>query len=220
MIIEYLSNHWVDLIGYTASVFVAASFYMKTIIPLRIFAILANVFFASYGYLAGLYPVLILHIFLFPLNILRLRQMQQLIADVKGAIEDDGAVEPLLPYMTRAMYDEGELLFKKGDPADKIYYIGNGSIRLLDLDIVVGENQILGEMGIFSPYKQRTDTAICNTKMEVFAIDEDKINQLYYQNPSFGFYLIKLLTKRFILNAEMLNKKMISQSHAQEKESD
>ncbi len=215
MIIEYLSNNWVELVGYTASCFVAASFYMKTIIPLRILAILSNIFFASYGFLAGAYPVLILHVFLFPLNIIRLRQMKQLIRDVKGAIEDDTGVEPLLPYMTRMTYEEGDILFKKGDSADKMYYIGSGSIRLFDLDIVVGENQIIGEMGIFSPFKQRTDTAICNMKMEVFVIDEDKINQLYYQNPSFGFYLIKLLTKRFILNAETMNKKMISQRHEQ-----
>mgnify|MGYP001550789068 CR=1 FL=1 len=211
IVFDYLNDNWIDLLGYIASVFVAASFYMKTIIPLRVFAILSNVFFVSYGLLAGLYPVLILHVCLFPLNIIRLRQMQKLVKDVKSAIEDEAAVEPLLPYMTKVHYQEGDILFKKGDEADKMFYIGTGSIRLTDLKIDVGANQLLGEMGIFSPYKQRTDTAVCNEKMEVFEIDEDKINQLYYQNPSFGFYLIKLLTKRFILNAESMNKKFAEQ---------
>jgi len=31
-------------------------------------------------------------------------------------------------------------------------------------------------------------------------IDEHKITQLFFQNPSFGYYLIQLVIKRFILN--------------------
>jgi CRP-like cAMP-binding protein len=104
--------------------------------------------------------------------------------------------------MSKVRYKKGDVLFEKGDNADKMYYIGSGSVRLLDLDINVGVKQIIGEMGIFSPFKERTDTAVCDEDMDVFVIDEDKINQLYYQNPSFGFYLIRLLTKRFILNAQ------------------
>jgi CRP/FNR family transcriptional regulator, cyclic AMP receptor protein len=83
-----------------------------------------------------------------------------------------------------------------------MYYICSGSITLVDLNIQVKQGQLIGEMGIFSPFNERTDTAICDSDMEIYMIDEDKINQLYYQNPQFGFYLIRLLTKRFILNAQ------------------
>lgn len=200
---NYLQLHWIDLIGYAASFFVAATFYMKTIIPLRILAIISNVLFVTYGFLLGVYPILILHLFLFPLNIIRLREMKKLISDVKSAIHnDDGAVEPLLPYMSKLTMKKGDVLFEKGEKADAMYYIKSGSITLVDLDIKVGENQLIGEMGIFSPFNERTDTAVCNCDMDIFIIDEDKVNQLYYQNPEFGFYLIRLLTKRFILNAQ------------------
>jgi CRP/FNR family transcriptional regulator, cyclic AMP receptor protein len=101
-ILHYIQSNWIDIIGYVASVFVAATFYMKTIIPLRILAMISNLLFICYASLAGLYPVLLLHIFLFPLNIIRLREMKKLITDVKSAIlGDDTSVEPLLPYMRK-----------------------------------------------------------------------------------------------------------------------
>ncbi len=46
--------------------------------------------------------------------------------------------------------------------------------------------------------------------MDVYVITEDKINQLYYQNPEFGFYLIKLLTGRFIKNEENARRKNLT----------
>ncbi len=206
IITGYISGHWIDIIGYIASIFVAATFYMKTIIPLRIFAIISNIFFVTYGFFGALYPVLILHIFLFPLNIFRLVQMKRLIKDVQQAMDDDGAMKPLIPYMSKSYFEEGDVLFRKGDKADKMYYIASGSVKLTDLDISVSSGQILGEMGIFSPFRERTDTAVCESRLEIFTIDEDKIKQLYYQNPTFGFYLIKLLTKRFIANyIKMMN---------------
>jgi len=94
-------NLWIQTAGYIASLFVAASFYMKTIIPLRLFAIGSNIAFIIYGAGAGLYPVLILHLFLFPLNIIRLMQMRKLIHNVKEASDGDYTLESLIPYMTR-----------------------------------------------------------------------------------------------------------------------
>jgi len=211
-IIGYFFKHWVEVVGYIASILVAASFYMKTIIPLRVFAILSNIAFMTYGFFGGLYPVLILHVFLFPLNILRLFQMKKLISDVKDASHNDVSMDALIPYMSKIRYKKGDVLFEKGDTADRIYYIANGSIKLVDLDINVGKNQIIGEMGIFSPYKERTDTAVCNKDMDIYLIDEDKIKQLYYQNPSFGFHLIKLLTKRFIINFTSMDKNIKNKS--------
>ena len=71
--------NWVQLVGYTASLLVFSTFYMKTMIPLRCIAVVSNVAFLTYGYFAGLYPVFFLHVVLLPLNILRLYQMYKLI---------------------------------------------------------------------------------------------------------------------------------------------
>ncbi|VVC74968.1 hypothetical protein AQUSIP_02420 [Aquicella siphonis] len=67
----------VSLIGYLAASLVAATFYMHSMIPLRCFAIASNICFIIYAYYTSpqLYPILILHAFLLPLNISRLWQL-------------------------------------------------------------------------------------------------------------------------------------------------
>ena len=52
----------IDLLGYAASTAVLATFLMRTMLPLRLVAILSNLLFLSYGYLAHVPPVLFLHI--------------------------------------------------------------------------------------------------------------------------------------------------------------
>ena len=66
---------WVDVLGYAASATVLATFCTGTLIPLRILALVSNVLFCFYGYFDHLYPVLTLHIMLFPINLLRLAQL-------------------------------------------------------------------------------------------------------------------------------------------------
>jgi len=196
-------NLWIEIAGYLASTLVAASFYMKTIIPLRIFAITSNVAFITYGVGAGLYPVIILHTFLFPLNILRLLQMKKLINNVKEASEGNFSLQSLIPYMTNENFKKGDIIFKKGDIAEKMYYLCDGRIELEGNGIILEKGNLLGEMGIFSPFNERTDTAKCiDDNMKVYSITEKGVKQLYYQNPEFGFYLVKMITGRFISGLE------------------
>jgi hypothetical protein len=196
-------NIWIELAGYLASALVAASFYMKTIIPLRLFAITSNVVFITYGIGAGLYPVIILHAFLFPLNILRLIQMKKLINSVQEASDGNFSLQSLIPYMNREKVKKGDVLFRKGDPADKMYYLGKGRVALEEYCLTVDKGDLLGEMGIFSPFNKRTDTATCvDDDMEIYSITEKGVKQLYFQNPEFGFFLVKLITGRLISGLE------------------
>jgi hypothetical protein len=71
----------IDLLGYSAGLAVLAAFCMSSIVPLRIVAILSNVLFASYGLLAHLYPVFLLHAILLPVNLLKLVQADLLLRD-------------------------------------------------------------------------------------------------------------------------------------------
>ena len=191
---------WIDIIGYIASVFVAATFYMKTMIPLRIFGLCSNVFFIMYAAFGGLLPVLILHVVLFPLNILRLYQILELTKSIKEAKTNEFPVEFLMPYMKKKNYQKGDVLFRKCDPADKLYYIVEGELYLEEMSKSAGKGEVIGEIGIFSPFKERTASAICKTDLIVYEIVEDEIIRLYFQNPKFGFHIIKLIIKRYISN--------------------
>ena len=58
-----------DAMGYIAALLVFTTFWMKTMVPLRLAGIGSNVFFIAYGGMLVAYPVLILHVCLLPLNL-------------------------------------------------------------------------------------------------------------------------------------------------------
>jgi len=194
---------WIEMVGYVASILVASTFYMKTMLPLRSFAIASNVAFLVYGYFGGLYPVLILHLFLLPLNVIRYRQVTKLLRDVREAAQGDLSLEWLIPYMRAESYGKGSTIFAKGEPADTMLYVHRGRIRIADMDGVVQtkifeRGSVFGEIGLFAPDRKRTATAIADEDTDVYSIDEDRIVELYYQNPQFAFSLVKLITRRLI----------------------
>jgi hypothetical protein len=61
-----------EALGYAASSAVLATFLMRSMVPLRLVAILSNVLFMGYGYLAHIHPVFVLHAALLPINLARL----------------------------------------------------------------------------------------------------------------------------------------------------
>jgi|SRR5579871_4674267 len=61
-----------DLLGWVASLLTLITFAQSSMIPLRVTAILANVFFIAYGAIGHFLPVLTLHAILLPLNSVRL----------------------------------------------------------------------------------------------------------------------------------------------------
>ena len=63
-----------DLLGYTAAGLVLITFLAQSMCTLRAIAIASNVMFIAYALVAGLSPVLLLHMLLLPLNVWRLWQ--------------------------------------------------------------------------------------------------------------------------------------------------
>jgi len=66
---------WVDVLGYAASTLTLATFAQRTMLPMRILAIGANVCFIGYGSMGIYMPVLVLHLVLLPINLLRLHML-------------------------------------------------------------------------------------------------------------------------------------------------
>jgi CRP/FNR family transcriptional regulator, cyclic AMP receptor protein len=63
-------DHW----GYFASLLVLATFSVRGMVALRTLAIASNLAFIGYAALAQIYPVLLLHALLLPVNLSRLSQ--------------------------------------------------------------------------------------------------------------------------------------------------
>lgn len=190
--------NWVQLAGYTASLLVFSTFYMKTMIPLRSVAIASNVAFLTYGYFASLYPVFLLHAVLLPLNIYRLHQVRGLRERLRQALERELSLEWMLPFVKRESFKEKQPLFHKGDAADKLYYLEQGTVWLPEVNKTVHAGEIIGEMGVFSPFKERTASAVCETDSTFLVLDERTALELYYQHPDFGLFMVRTIIRRFL----------------------
>ncbi|HEY5065589.1 MAG TPA: hypothetical protein VIJ04_12300 [Xanthobacteraceae bacterium] len=68
-----------NILGYAASCAVLASFLMRTMVPLRLVAILSNILFAAFGYLQNIHPVFLLHMVLLPINAWRLFALPEVV---------------------------------------------------------------------------------------------------------------------------------------------
>jgi hypothetical protein len=62
-----------DGMGYVAASLVLATFCAKQMVSLRALAISSNVAFITYGLAAHLWPIVVLHVIMLPLNVVRLR---------------------------------------------------------------------------------------------------------------------------------------------------
>jgi CRP/FNR family transcriptional regulator, cyclic AMP receptor protein len=186
--------------AWVAALLVFSSFFMKTMIPLRVVAITSNVAFSTYallglkyGIFGRVYPILVLHSSLLPLNVLRLRQVTRLINAVNKASKSE-TFEYLIPYMRSERHSRGETLFRKGDVADKLYLIEEGTIFMPELGKRLSDGAVFGEVGLFAPQSIRSLSAVCEEDCGLHAITKDKVLELYYENPRFGFFLIRMVS--------------------------
>lgn len=186
----------VELIGYAAA---AASLYAansKTIIPLRYAAIAANALAMIYSSNHGTYPTVILNAVLLPLNAIRLRSMIKLIRDVDAAAKTDMNVDWLLAYMRPTKFKAGDVFIRRGEIADRAFYILSGEVEIVEIGKIVGSGTLLGEIGLFTDDGKRIMTARCKTDVDAATITYDRFKELYFQNPEFGFYLLRLVVAR------------------------
>jgi hypothetical protein len=186
----------IDVLGLAAGALVLATFYLRTMIPLRVVAMTSNVAFAVYGLLAGAVPIVILHCLLLPLNALRLYQMRVLIRRVKHAARGDLSLDMMVPYMKLRTLPAGTRLFARGDYADEVFLVMKGRVRVEGKGTLIKPGQLVGEMGLFTEAQRRTAGAVCETEVELASVSEDRIWELFYQNPEFGAYLLRLVMQR------------------------
>jgi CRP/FNR family transcriptional regulator, cyclic AMP receptor protein len=189
---------WVNVLGYAASAAVLATFWMTTMIPLRIVALASNVLFCSYGYLDHLYPVLFLHAALIPVNLWRLAQFRRLIRDVENAHREDLSIRSLLPHMKLRNFRAGETLVRKGEKADRLYYLADGELEISDIGKVLEPGAVVGEIGVFSRSQERTATIVCRNDCRVYELSEWRAKELYFQDRSFGFAVLQLIIDRLL----------------------
>ncbi len=197
----FVTNPWslIADFGYAAGLLTFIAFFMKDSLRLRQVAIVSNVFYAIYAADVHLLPTLILHIALFPVNCVRMVQIareRRLIARALATAEI--SPEWLTAFMDRRRVPAGTVLFRRGDPSDAMYFLAEGRLRLEELGIDLEPGALFGEMGLFAPGGKRTQTVLATMTSFVYVMRRHEAMSLYRRDPSFGIYLIRLITQRLV----------------------
>jgi hypothetical protein len=207
-LIEHLIRHFrdhyqVELFGFAAAAASLYSFNCRTIIPLRVAAIVANALAMAYSAAKGTYPTFLLNATLLPLNAVRLRAMANLVHEVDAAARGDLNVEWLRPYMRPQNFKAGDFLMRRGEVATEAFYILSGEVEVVETQKTLGSGTLIGEIGLFTPGNQRTMSVRCTTDVHTARITYDQFKELYFQNPQFGFALLRLIVARLHGSAEL-----------------
>jgi hypothetical protein len=195
-----------------ASVFVVATTTMRTMIPLRIFGILTNIVLITTAVPSHNYPIILVQLVVLVLNSYRLHQMLQLVRDVKRSVNSDLSLDWLKPFMTERKCTADEVLFYKDEKAEDMFYIVSGRFRLVESGIELPVGAIVGEFGMLSPSNMRTQTLECVEAGVILSVSYSKVEELYVQNPAFGFYFLRLASARLFQNINTLEQRLAQQA--------
>jgi hypothetical protein len=192
---------WVDAFGYAGALLTLATFSMKTMLHLRMVGIVANLAFISYGATGGVYPVLLLHLTLLPLNLWRLWQLQRLTRQIREASLGRLSVAWLQPYTRSRRFEAGDTLFRQGDPADEVCFVLSGRFRAVEADVPLQHGDVIGELGLVMPDHRRTQSVVCEQDGVLLVLSYDEVRQMYFQNPRFGFFFLERVAERLSRDA-------------------
>lgn len=193
-----------NMLALTGAVFFVATLMVRTIVPLRVIGIISNVFFIAYGALAGSMATFFLYLLSLPINAVRLRQMLTLVKKARVSAQGDLSMDWLRPFMSPRKYRKGDILFRKGDAANEMFLTVTGRFLVTEIGIELPPGRMMGELGFVDPKNRRTQTVECIENADVLTITYEKLLELYFQNPEFGYYFLRLTTERLMQNISRL----------------
>jgi CRP/FNR family transcriptional regulator, cyclic AMP receptor protein len=100
-------------------------------------------------------------------------------------------------------YRKGEVVFLQGDPADAVFYIKSGKLKVTVVsaqgkEAVValpGEDEFIGE-GCLNGQRKRLATAIAMTDAKIMRLERDMMLQVLQDEPSFSEMFISHILSR------------------------
>src|SRR5438046_5263735 len=92
-----------------------------------------------------------------------------------------------------------------------------GRYLVTEIGVELPPGRIVGELGFLTPNNRRTATIECIEDGQVLTITYEKLLEIYFQNPQFGYYFLVLTTQRLLENlarAEAIVAQYRSAEHA------
>jgi hypothetical protein len=193
-----------NMCALVGAVFFVATLLTQTMVPLRVANMIGCAFFAVFGALSGTVTTFLLYLLLVPINAFRLRQMLVLVKKARGATQGDTSMEWLKPFMTERKYRKGDTLMKKGDAANEMLLTVTGKFLVKEINVELPPGRLMGELGFLTPDNRRTATIECIEDGHVLTITYEKLLEIYFQNPQFGYYFLVLTSQRLLENIARL----------------
>jgi hypothetical protein len=208
-----------NLFALIGAIFFVATLLTQTMVPLRVANMIGCAFYAGFGALTGTITTFLLYLLLIPINAWRLRQMLHLVKMARTATQGDTSMEWLKPFMSQRKYKKGDVLFKKDDVANEMFMTITGNFLVKEINVELPPGRIMGELGFLSPDNRRTATVLCLEDGQVLTITYEKLLEIYFQNPQFGYYFLVLTSQRLLennarLQAEIAQNKIALQAAA------
>jgi len=189
-----------NMFALAGAIFFVATLLTQTMVPLRVANMIGCLFFAIFGALSGAITTFFLYLLMIPINAWRLRQMLALVKKARSATQGDMSMEWLKPFMTQRKYRKGDVLMKKGDAAHDMLLTVTGRFRVVEINVEVPPGRLMGELGFLTPDNRRTATIECIEDGQVLTITYEKLLEIYFQNPQFGYYFLVLTSQRLLEN--------------------
>jgi Cyclic nucleotide-binding domain len=184
--------------------FYAVTFLTPTMVRLRVFGILSAVFFMAYGLLGGAISTFLMYFLLLPINSVRLYQIIKLVKKARVAAQGDLSVDWLKPFMDTRSYKKGDVLFHKGDVADELLLTVTGKFLVSEIGVELPPGRLVGEIGFVTYNNKRTQSVECIESGTVMTIGYDRLLEIYFEQPDFGYYFLRLTTDRLLQNIARL----------------
>jgi CRP/FNR family cyclic AMP-dependent transcriptional regulator len=194
-----------QILGYAAALLLIVSFAMATMTWLRWLAIASAAVLGIYAVVTANWAVLAIAVILAAVNVWRLAEVRRVSGATRAAAAGAGApvtVDWLLPYMEPLAIPKDHVIFRKGDVAESLYFVENGRVGIPELGIEIGKGNLFGEIGVFSADRMRTGTAVALEHTRLLQVSADRIRELFYKNPDFGFFLVGIISRRLVEDIE------------------
>ena len=197
-----------NMFALVGAIFFVATLLTQTMVPLRIANMIGCAFFAGFGVLSGTVTTFLLYFLMVPINAYRLRQMLVLVKKARGATQGNMSMEWLKPFMTQRKYRKGDILFKKNDAAHEMLLTVTGKFLVKEISVELPPGRLMGELGFLTPDNRRTATIECIEDGYVLTIAYEKLLEIYFQNPQFGYSFLVLTSQRLLENISRLEEKV------------
>jgi hypothetical protein len=205
-----------NMFALVGAIFFVATLLTQTMVPLRVANMAGCAFFVGFGALAGDVKTFLLYLLLLPINAVRLRQMLTLVKKARTATQGDTSMEWLKPFMTERKYRKGDIVCKKDDVANEMFLTVTGNFLVREIGVGLPPGRLMGELGFLSPNNRRTATVECTEDGHVLTITYEKLLEIYFQNPQFGYYFLVLTSQRLLENIARLEAIVAQNKIAQE----